>query len=85
MGGPSSNSRLSGYRHSPSRDESNYRDHHHHHHPTSPMYGRGGGSSRSGGPTRSSYSSSMNNSGSSGALYSSHQVRGQHNYHPYAR
>ncbi|CAB5367440.1 unnamed protein product [Rhizophagus irregularis] len=81
MGGPSSSSRLGAYRHSPGRDESNYRDHHHHH-PTSPMYGRGGNSSRSG-PTRSSYSSSMNNSGSGGALYSSHQVRGQHNYHPY--
>ncbi|CAG8487080.1 17066_t:CDS:2 [Cetraspora pellucida] len=40
-----------------------------------------GGNSRSG-PARSY--SSMNASGT-GALYSSHNVRGQHNYHPYAR
>ncbi|RHZ88502.1 hypothetical protein Glove_22g79 [Diversispora epigaea] len=83
LGGPSSSSRIGGYRHSPSRDEGGYgsRDHHHHHPP--PLYGRGGGSSRSG-PTRS-YSNSMNTSGTGSALYSSHQVRGQHNYHPYAR
>ncbi|CAG8503029.1 3381_t:CDS:2 [Racocetra fulgida] len=80
LGGPSSSSRLGGgYRHSPGRDDGYGRDHHHHH--GSPMYGSRGGNSRSG-PTRS-YSSM--NAGGTGALYSSHNVRGQHNYHPYAR
>ncbi|KAF0553303.1 subunit of cleavage factor i [Gigaspora margarita] len=82
LGGPSSSSRLgNAYRHSPGRDENYGRDHHHHHHQGSPMYGSRGGNSRSG-PARS-YSSM--NAGGTGALYSSHNVRGQHNYHPYAR
>ncbi|CAG8464282.1 2915_t:CDS:2 [Paraglomus brasilianum] len=81
IGGPSSASRISsGYHRSPSRDEGSYgggRDHHHH--PGSPAYGRG--SSR--GPIRS-YSSGIQSSGG-GPIYNSQQVRGTHNYHPYAR
>ena len=81
IGGPSSASRISsGYHRSPSRDEGSYgggRDHHHHR--GSPAYGRG--SSR--GPIRS-YSSGIQSSGG-GPIYNSQQVRGTHNYHPYAR
>ncbi|KAG9286486.1 hypothetical protein G9A89_014652 [Geosiphon pyriformis] len=92
-GGPSSGAnRMVGgsgsyHRGSPAREvDGGYgsRDHYHHHPAgSSALYNRG--SSRASGPIRSSYSSGLQSGQSGGALHSSAQIRGQHNYHPYAR
>ncbi|CAG8479337.1 3720_t:CDS:10 [Ambispora leptoticha] len=89
-GGPSSSaSRIVGgggsyHRGSPSRDaEGGYGSRGDHHYQGPALYNRG--SSRTSGPVRSSYSSGMQSNNNGGPLHSSAQVRGQHNYHPYAR
>ncbi|CAG8507578.1 4249_t:CDS:2 [Ambispora gerdemannii] len=89
-GGPSSSaSRIVGgsgsyHRGSPSRDaDGGYGSRGDHHYQGPTLYNRG--SSRTSGPVRSSYSSGMQSNNNGGPLHSSAQVRGQHNYHPYAR